>query len=248
MNLDQNIGNILNDTSFGSEIPSIQNLTSINTVKNISSMLDVDNLVNKMKTPTPVNMLSGLSGLSIENIKSPQSNIENSRSLQSFLPEMNRTPLSVAEAAKLNNSSYLNNPNLVSIEVGLPKLNTISAGETQTNLLKGPEVAMLQTNIPTQVPQLIQETPTYPMAQPYRSMNEQTVSSIQPSISTSETQILTPSDTTIPSSTETKPEDTNMSNQMLGGLLSQIAALTSVVREISTKLSYLDEDTNLSFK
>jgi len=35
---------------------------------------------------------------------------------------------------------------------------------------------------------------------------------------------------------------------MLGGLSSQIAALTSVVSEISTTLSYLDKDTNLSFK
>jgi hypothetical protein len=52
----------------------------------------------------------------------------------------------------------------------------------------------------------------------------------------------------VPILSENKDQEQNLGNQMLGGLSSQIAALTSVVREISTKLSYLDEDTNLSFK
>jgi predicted nucleic acid-binding Zn-ribbon protein len=246
----QNLDNILNNTSIGSQISSVQNLTTPSIIKNILSILDSGNEVDITKSSTPVNMLPQLTRFSIENIKNIQTNPESSKAIQSILPDTNRTLSPLAEVARLNNFGSPNNPNLSTTEVSPPNLNTIPGGEIQTTLLETPQVAMLQTNLATQIPQLTREISAYPTIQPLVPLSDQ---SISPSIPTTpetraESGSMTTSAPMIPPPTENKSEEPNMSNQMLGGLSSQIAALTSVVREISTKLSYLDEDTNLSFK
>ena len=250
VNLVQNLDNILNNTSIGSQISSVQNLSTPSIIKNILSISDSSNEVDIMKGLTPVNMLPQLTRFSIENIKNIQTNPEISKVIQSILPDTNRTLSPLAEVARLNNFGAPNNPNLSTTEVSPPNLNTIPGGEIQTTLLETPQVAMLQTNLATQIPQLTREVSTYPIIQPPVTLSDQ---SISPSLPTTletraESGSITTSTPMIPPTTETKSEEPNMSNQMLGGLSSQIAALTSVVREISTKLSYLDEDTNLSFK
>ena len=250
VNLVQNLDNILNNTSIGSQISSVQNLTTPRIIKNILSILDSGNGVDITKSSTPVNMLPELTGFSLENIKNIQTNLESSRVVQSFLSSGNQTLPPLVEVARLNNFGSPNNPNLSTTEVSPPNLNTIPGGEIQTTLLETPQIAMLQTNLATQIPQLTREISTYPIIQPPAPLSDQ---SISPSLPTTletraESGSMTTSAPMIPPPTENKSEEPNMSNQMLGGLSSQIAALTSVVREISTKLSYLDEDTNLSFK
>jgi len=250
VNLLQNLDNILNNTSIGSQISSVQNLTTPGIIKNILSILDSSNEVDITKGSTLVNMLPKPTGFSLENIKTIQTNLESSKVFQSFLPDVNQTLSPLAEVARLNNFGPPNNPNLSTTEAISPNLNTIPGGEIQTTLLETPQVAMLQTNLATQIPQLIREISTYPIIQPPVPQNDKIISPSLPT--TSETRVESGSMTTsapmITPSTENKSEEPNMSNQMLGGLSAQIAALTSVVREISTKLSYLDEDTNLSFK
>lgn len=250
VNLVQNLDNILNNTSIGSQISSVQNLTTPSIIKNILSILDSGNEVDTTKSSTPVNMLPELTGFSLENIKNIQTNLESSRVVQSFLSSVNQTLPPTIEVARPNNFRDSNNPNLSTTEMSPPNLNTIPGGEIQTTLLETPQVAMLQTNLATQIPQLTREISAYPTIQPLVPLSEQ---SISPSLPTTpetraESGSMTTSAPMIPPVTETKSEEPNMSNQMLGGLSAQIAALTSVVREISTKLSYLDEDTNLSFK
>ncbi len=250
VNLVQNLDNILNNTSIGSQISSVQNLTTPSIIKNILSILDSGNEVDITKSSTPVNMLPELTGFSLENIKNIQTNLESSRVVQSFLSNLNQTLPPTIEVARPNNFRDSNNPNLSTTEVSPPNLNTRPGGEIQTTLLETPQIAMLQTNLATQIPQLTREISTYPIIQPPAPLSDQ---SISPSLPTTpetraESGSMTTSAPMIPPVTENKSEEPNMSNQMLGGLSSQIAALTSVVREISTKLSYLDEDTNLSFK
>jgi hypothetical protein len=118
----------------------------------------------------------------------------------------------------------------------------------ETNRVDVEPMASIRTNPPIQVPQVIREEPQIPIFQIGNNIPTTTQpQNITESQSTSPTLpvMQEPSISTI---TEKRGDEMNMSNQMLGSLLSQLGALTSVVREISTKLSYLDEDTNLSFK
>jgi len=132
--------------------------------------------------------------------------------------------------------------------VGLNSTNSFSTNEVNTNLVETTPVAMLEQNTAVQTPQLMREVVNSAVIPTINNSPEQS-SSLPPELSSEPTRKELPAQqSNIPPPTENKSEEPNMSTQMLGGLSSQIAALTSVVREISTKLSYLDEDTNLSFK
>jgi hypothetical protein len=112
-------------------------------------------------------------------------------------------------------------------------------------------VAMLEQNTAIQTPQLMREVVNSAVIPKTNNSTEQSspLSSLGSSSEPTRNELSLPAQqSNIPPPTENKTEEPNMSNQMLGGLSGQIAALTSVVREISMKLSYLDEDTNLSFK
>ena len=160
------------------------------------------------------------------------------------------TPISM-QIASMNNSEMVRPENNRFIGMNnIPKINTYSNSENEirTNRSDIIPMATLQTNFVKQTPQLISESMVTPISktnfevdQPVtRTESPTTVSSVGLPINTEQPPV--------PILSENKDQEQNLGNQMLGGLSSQIAALTSVVREISTKLSYLDEDTNLSFK
>ena len=160
------------------------------------------------------------------------------------------TPISM-QIASMNNSEMVRPENNRFIGMNnIPKMNTYSNSENEirTNRSDIIPMATLQTNFVKQTPQLISESMVTPISktnfevdQPVtRTESPTTVSSVGLPINTEQPPV--------PILSENKDQEQNLGNQMLGGLSSQIAALTSVVREISTKLSYLDEDTNLSFK
>lgn len=160
------------------------------------------------------------------------------------------TPISM-QIASMNSSEMVRPENNRFIGMNnIPEMNSYSnsGNEIRTNRSDIIPMATLQTNFVKQTPQLISESMVTPISktnfevdQPItRTESPTTVSSVGLPINTEQPPV--------PILSENKDQEQNLGNQMLGGLSGQIAQLTSVVREISTKLSYLDEDTNLSFK
>jgi hypothetical protein len=160
------------------------------------------------------------------------------------------TPISM-QIASMNSSEMVRPENNRFIGMNnIPEMNSYSnpGNEIRTNRSDIIPMATLQTNFVKQTPQLISESMVTPIPktnfevdQPVtRTESPTTVSSVGLPINTEQPPV--------PILSENKDQEQNLGNQMLGGLSGQIAQLTSVVREISTKLSYLDEDTNLSFK
>ena len=171
-------------------------------------------------------------------------NLVNPQNLAANLPSLNSFEISGLNIAKPEEDRNTKlTTNLQS------SLNTINTREIQTNRVENLPTAILQANPVTQSQELIRETISPPITQVVPGSNETKISpTSQTSIPSTNINPKTSQQEMMSVPTESLSGGSDMSNQMLGGLSAQIAQLTSVVREISSKLSYLDEDTNLSFK
>ena len=177
-------------------------------------------------------------------IDSTDMNLVNPQNLAANLPSLNSFEISGLNIAKPEEDRNTKlTTNLQS------SLNTINTREIQTNRVENLPTAILQANPVTQSQELIRETISPPITQVVPGSNETKISpTSQTSIPSTNINPKTSQQEMMSVPTESLSGGSDMSNQMLGGLSAQIAQLTSVVREISSKLSYLDEDTNLSFK
>ena len=177
-------------------------------------------------------------------IDSTDMNLVNPQNLAANLPSLNSFEISGLNIAKPEEDRNTKlTTNLQS------SLNTINTREIQTNRVENLPTAILQANPVTQSQELIRETISPPITQVVPGSNETKITpTSQTSIPSTNINPKTPQQAMMSVPTESLSGGSDMSNQMLGGLSAQIAQLTSVVREISSKLSYLDEDTNLSFK
>ena len=177
-------------------------------------------------------------------IDSTDMNLVNPQNLAANLPSLNSFEISGLNIAKPEEDRNTKlTTNLQS------SLNTINTREIQTNRVENLPTAILQANPVTQSQELIRETISPPITQVVPGSNETKITpTSQTSIPSTNINPKTSQQEMMSVPTESLSGGSDMSNQMLGGLSAQIAQLTSVVREISSKLSYLDEDTNLSFK
>jgi hypothetical protein len=237
----QNPKNLLNNQDFSNDLP-IQNST---------------NLLNNLKFPNnlPTNIPINTDGGTIPPFVAPISeSITTEKLLKSISgPEISQNiepviTTSLLEMSRINaSSSERRVGNLLEPQLG-EGVNMLNNQRVDTNRVNVEPMAVIRTNLVTQAPQVIREEPQLPVFQMSNVSSE--VSQPQ-SFTNNETTMSPVPISPIPNidtTSEKKDGEPTMSNQMLGGLSSQLAALTSVVREISTKLSYLDEDTNLSFK
>ena len=200
---------------------------------------DVLNTVGESKNLSVSNLVSDLSSLqynknnNITDIKSLESNYVYPYLLKNIYPNFS------------TETSFSTN-NFSKNETSMPKQTYMN--ELKTNQMSAEPIAILNNNTPDRIPQLAREIFIPQIAKNSDNINQQPTTPPSPTIESPPNRQANSEQVTMPPITETKSEEPDMSAQMLGGLSSQISALTSVVREISTKLSYLDEDTNLSFK
>jgi hypothetical protein len=160
------------------------------------------------------------------------------------------TPISM-QIASMNSSEMVRPENNRFIGMNnLPEMKSYSdfGNEIRTNRSDIIPMATLQTNFVKQTPQLISESIGAPISKTNFEVDQSAARSESPTEVSSSGLPINTEQPPVPTLSENKDQEQNLGNQILGGLSGQIAILTSVVREISTKLSYLDEDTNLSFK
>ena len=189
------------------------------------------------------NFIRNLYGSAIPGTPSRNLNLVNPQNLAANLPSLNSFGSSGLNIAKPEEDRNLNLTTNLS-----PLLNNINTPEIQTNRVENLPTAILQANPVTQSQELIRETISPPITQVVPGSNETKITPTSQTSIPSTNINPTPQQEMMSVPTESLSVGSDMSNQMLGGLSAQIAQLTSVVREISSKLSYLDEDTNLSFK
>jgi hypothetical protein len=200
---------------------------------------DVLNIVGESENLSVSNLVSDLSSLqynknnNITDIKSLESNYVYPYLLKNIYPNFS------------TQTSFSTN-NFSKNETSMPKQTYMN--ELKTNQMSAEPIAILNNNTPDRIPQLAREVFIPQTAKNSDNINQQPTTPPSPTIESPPNRQANSEQVTMPPITETKSEEPDMSAQMLGGLSSQISALTSVVREISAKLSYLDEDTNLSFK
>lgn len=264
MNIANNLFNEINPGSITSFIG--EKISSLTNLDNSSSMNTANNLFNEIKSATNFSENKNLKSITnssifpnnffnrVEPISAMvnKPNLPISNNQKTELPDINTINPFTSEIVRLNKiRDQIVKTNESKETVSLNSTSSFSANEVNTNRVETTPVAMLEQNTAVQTPQLMREVVNSAVIPTTNNSTEQSspLSSLGPSSEPTRNELSLPAQqSNIPPSTENKSEEPNMSNQMLGGLSGQIAALTSVVREISMKLSYLDEDTNLSFK
>ena len=264
MNTANNLFNEINPGSITSFIG--EKISSLTNLDNSSSMNTANNLFNEIKSAANFSENKNLKSITnssifpnnffnrVEPISAMvnKPNLPISNNQKTELPDINTINPFTSEIVRLNKiRDQIVKTNESKETVSLNSTSSFSANEVNTNRVETTPVAMLEQNTAVQTPQLMREVVNSAVIPTTNNSTEQSspLSSLGPSSEPTRNELSLPAQqSNIPQPTENKSEEPNMSNQMLGGLSGQIAALTSVVREISMKLSYLDEDTNLSFK